>query len=191
MWWEQDWLRRSQVKAGSDNFSVQSVPELHPHSPPCINCNLPSQFLQEETALKLCQGTFRLDIGNNFFMERVQLPRAVVEFPSLGDLRVVWMWHTDLNTSASIWMQEKAEFYPRVVGHGEIQLSAPFFAQQDFKWSCSACIDSLDQQERGRNGNFMGNASSLAWTLPVPGSHHPHREELFPNIPSNPPLFQF
>lgn len=70
-------------KQGQTISLYKVVPELHPHSPPYINCNLPSQFLQEETALKLCQGMFRLDIGNNFFMERVQLPRAVVEFPFL------------------------------------------------------------------------------------------------------------
>ena len=42
--------------------------------------------------LKLCQGRFRLDLGNHFFRERAvrpwhRLPRAVVESPSLEGLK--------------------------------------------------------------------------------------------------------
>lgn len=38
----------------------------------------------------MCQGRFRLDIRENFFMERVVQPRAEVKSPDLTD---VWMWY--------------------------------------------------------------------------------------------------
>lgn len=49
-------LRRSQVKAGSDNLSVQSVPELILSVLPTSTCNLPSQFMARGKNPKLRQG---------------------------------------------------------------------------------------------------------------------------------------